>query len=174
MMGRRGKDDIDEEGLWALVTAEITPLKGKKAPAKADAPAGRIATKTVEKASTPRRAVVVTESAGPRARDLDRRTEQRLERGQMEIDATIDLHGYGQGAAREALLHFLKIAYQRGYRCVLAITGKGKQGSGILRARLPEWVDEPPLNGFVLRATRARQADGGEGAFYILLRRRRE
>ncbi len=172
-MARRGKDGgVDEEGLWALVAADITPLKGRKAPAPPLSPTGTVkaAPRTAAARAAPVRTPVMT---APQGRDMDRRTEQKLVRGQMEIEATIDLHGHGQAAAHDAFLRFLSEARRRGYRCVLAITGKGKDGRGILRARIQEWVNEAPLKDFVLKAVPARQRDGGHGAFYIFLRRQR-
>lgn len=91
----------------------------------------------------------------------------------MDIEAVLDLHGHGQAEARETLISFLHRAYGQGVRCVLVITGKGKGGTGVLRGRLPEWVDEPPLNAIVLTCAPSRQAHGGSGAFYVLLRRDR-
>lgn len=176
LMARRGKDtDVDEEGLWALIAADVAPLKGRKppTPVKAAAPGGSGTRPAPTSAPVRVKAGRAAATTTPPARDLDRRTEQKLTRGQMEIDATIDLHGHRQDAARDAFFRFLSEAHRRGYRCVLAITGKGKDGRGVLRARLSEWVGEAPLRDFVLRAVPARQRDGGQGAFYILLRRQR-
>ena len=50
------------------------------------------------------------------------------------------------------------------------ITGKG---AGVLKWHVPEWLKRPPLSGLVLALAEARPADGGSGAFYVLLRRRR-
>jgi DNA-nicking Smr family endonuclease len=173
-MGRRGKDiNVDEEGLWALVAADITPLKGRKKPAPPPEPAMPAQVRTRTGTAMPKPPAPVPASAA-KGRDVDRRTEQKLTRGQMDIEAVIDLHGHGQAAAYEKLQRFLQEAYRRGYRCVLVITGKGKDGSGVLRKRLPEWIDEAPLKDIVLKAVPARQADGGHGAWYLMLRRRRD
>ena len=50
------------------------------------------------------------------------------------------------------------------------ITGKG---AGVLKGHVPGWLKNPPLSGLVLALAEARPADGGSGAFYVLLRRRR-
>ncbi|MCB1538697.1 MAG: Smr/MutS family protein [Alphaproteobacteria bacterium] len=91
----------------------------------------------------------------------------------MPIEAVLDLHGYGQMDAREALHGFLAQAWARAARCVLVITGKGLRNEGVLRTRLPEWLADGAVRRMVLAHAPAR-AHGGAGAFYILLRRRRE
>lgn len=168
-MVRKGRDITDEEAaLWDLVMADVTPMKGAKKSPRASRPV-----KTVIRDRAPAAAVRTNSSAAPPAKDIDRATRDKFERGKMDIEATLDLHGSGQAAAHDTLVSFLKRAWARGNRCVLVITGKGKDGQGVLRSRLPEWVEEPPLRDIVLRASPAKQRDGGLGAFYVLLRRQR-
>ena len=56
---------------------------------------------------------------------FDRRTTQKMTRGNVEIERRIDLHGTGVEMARVRLLQFLQHAYGEGARTVLVITGKG-------------------------------------------------
>lgn len=108
----------------------------------------------------------------PTSRDVDVRTLQRFRRGQMEIESTIDLHGFGQAEAHEALRRFILSSQAQGRRCVLVITGKGQPGKpGVLRARVPEWLEE--MAGVVLKIAPAKPHHGGQGAFYVLIRRKR-
>ena len=63
------------------------------------------------------------------------------------------------------------------------ITGKGnskktseawlEQKPGILKQRLPQWLEMAPLNRLVLRHYPAQAEHGGGGAFYIYLKRER-
>ena len=53
---------------------------------------------------------------------------------------------------------------------MLVITGKG---AGVLQSHVPDWLKRAPLSGLVLALAEARRTDGGSGAFYVLLRRRR-
>jgi len=121
-------------------------------------------------------------NAGRAPVNVDRRTAQRFQRGQMEIEGRIDLHGHSVARAREVLTAFLLRARSQGLRCVLVITGKGMIAStrhsdddeprrGLIRQAMPGWLKEAPLAGIVLGATPARARDGGQGAWYILLRR---
>lgn len=104
---------------------------------------------------------------------LDRRSAERMRRGEMVIDTTLDLHGMDQDQAHGALVSVLSRAYESGRRCVLVITGKGRQGSGILRAQVPRWLNQSPLRERILGFSHARPQHGGEGALYVLIKRRR-
>nr|WP_281354695.1 Smr/MutS family protein [Roseospira navarrensis] len=78
--------------------------------------------------------------------------------------------------AHHALTAFLHRAHDRGARCVLVVTGKGsgREGGGVLRRDVPHWLGLPDVRRIVLSVTQAQIRDGGEGALYVLLRRRRE
>ncbi len=123
--------------------------------------------------------------SGRKGSEVDRRTEERLRRGEMELEGRIDLHGLTQDRAHRALEEFMRDGYAQGRRCVLVITGKGQVGtgnnedgwyeprSGVLRDRVPEWLRQDSMAPLVLRVYPAQQRHGGEGAFYVLLRRNR-
>ncbi len=100
---------------------------------------------------------------------VDGSTIRKLKRGQVVIDARLDLHGMGRMDAREALMAAIQEAYARGARCVLVITGKGL----ILREQLPQWLADPLIAPRVLTMQEAAPEHGGGGAFYVLVRRKR-
>ena len=104
--------------------------------------------------------------------DLDRRSWLKLRRGSYPIDARIDLHGMTQAEAHTRLVSFLAGAQARGNRCVLVITGRGLRHGGTLREMTPRWLETGPNRGVVLSFAQARLHHGGEGALYVLLRRR--
>ncbi len=105
-----------------------------------------------------------------RGRGLDRRNERRLRRGEMVIEERIDLHGFVRGEAREVLRMELWRCYERGCRCVLVISGKGR---GILREEVMLVLDSVEVRDIVVAHKEARIRDGGAGARYVLLRRKR-
>ncbi len=151
-------------------TAAAPPAK----PRKAAAPA-RPAT-----AGTTRRTQTPALDSG-RAAGLDRRNLERLRRGKLPIEGTIDLHGDTQAVAHRRLSAFLARTQAAGKRCVLVITGKGRLGRsesgqepGVIRANLPRWLNEAPNRERVLAFAQAQPSHGGAGAFYVLLKRRRE
>jgi DNA-nicking Smr family endonuclease len=115
---------------------------------------------------------------------VDHRTDQRLRRGRLEIEARLDLHGLTQERAHRELTAFLHAGSHAGRRCVLVVTGKGGgrgndgrgtggEGGGVLRRMVPRWLAEPELRPLVVAVHPAQPRDGGEGALYLLLRRRR-
>lgn len=106
--------------------------------------------------------------------DIDRRTAQRFTRGEMAVDGRIDLHGLTLDQAHAALTAFVRGAHARAARCVVVITGKGKGGSiGKIRNETPHWLNQAPLRPLILAVSEARHRDGGAGALYVLLKRKR-
>lgn len=112
--------------------------------------------------------------------NIDRQTATRFLKGKMPIDATLDLHGYTQEAALEKLQIFIGHAYHKNYRNVLIITGKGLKSQedglkvdGILKERVPHWLNHTAMRSLILAFTYAQPTDGGSGALYVLLKRNR-
>lgn len=106
---------------------------------------------------------------------LDRRTMDRLRRGQMRPEARLDLHGSTREEAHRELTEFLHRARDDGKRCVIVITGRGRAsfGGGVIRNETPRWLNLPALRPLVLGFAEAQPKDGGAGALYVLLRRRK-
>jgi DNA-nicking Smr family endonuclease len=103
---------------------------------------------------------------------IEPRRKRRIVRGRDEIAGRLDLHGLDQDRARRALHDFLLRAHADGARAVLVITGKGRMGDGVLRRRAPEWLADPALRPIVAGLSQADRHHGGEGAFYIALKRK--
>lgn len=112
---------------------------------------------------------------------LDRNTAEKLRNGRFKIDARLDLHGRTEKEAFAAVLDFIRYSFSLKRRCVLIITGKGikkeddvwYEAKGIIREALPGWLNHADIRPFVLGITQALPADGGSGAFYVLLKRQR-
>jgi DNA-nicking Smr family endonuclease len=108
------------------------------------------------------------------AAGVSKETLAKLERGEFTVRSHVDLHGMALDDARRAVDEFLADRHRRGERCVLIITGKGRNSRrqvGVLRERIPEWLARGPSARRVLAFVTARPCDGGEGAFYVLLRK---
>jgi DNA-nicking Smr family endonuclease len=101
---------------------------------------------------------------------------RRLRGGKIAVERRVDLHGLRAAEARSELVAELCAALDRRERCVLVVHGKGLRSkeTPVLRRSLPEWLADPRLEGRVLAFAPAQPADGGNGATYVLLRRRRE
>ena len=104
---------------------------------------------------------------------IDKNTAERFRKGKYPLDGTLDLHGMTSEKAYGALMRFLDAHYNRGSRCLLIITGKGKMGSGVLKSALPGWLSHDEVAPMILTFDAAQVKDGGSGAFYVLLRRNR-
>lgn len=108
--------------------------------------------------------------------NVDKRTATKLRRGLLPIEAEIDLHGMSRDRAQAALTAFLVAHQSLGRRCALVITGKGLKedwSHGTIRQSVPLWLNEQPLRGIVLGFATAQPKDGGSGALYVLLKRKR-
>jgi len=112
---------------------------------------------------------------------IEPKMRRRVRRGKIPIDATIDLHGMTQNVARITLHQFIKNHAKMGNRTLLVITGKGMKniGSvdplqrGVLRHMLPRWLKEPDLSPLIAGFEVSARHHGGEGAFYVRLKKGR-
>lgn len=110
-------------------------------------------------------------------RGLDIKTFQRLKSGSLSVAAHLDLHGMTLDQAQENLLFFVRESYLQGYRCVLVVTGRGRNspgGQSILRSETATWLTKDPLRRVVLAFCTAQPKDGGAGAIYVLLRKQKK
>ena len=105
---------------------------------------------------------------------IDRSSARRMQRGQVSIEDRLDLHGLSQEQAQKEVKAFIGTAVQKNFRHVLIITGKGRDGHGILRNKVPEWLKDAPLCYHLNAISYAQPKDGGKGALYIRLKRQRE
>ena len=119
-------------------------------------------------------AALPTLAAGTSA-DVDTRTMDRLRRGRLRPEARLDLHGLTQDQAHRALDRFIAQAQSTGVRSIIIITGKGRvsEGGGVLRNQVPQWLNAPGIRPSILAFSPAQPRDGGAGALYVLLRKRR-
>lgn len=201
----------DGERLWKKIAEGVKPLRQTRhkrhavpAPAEGDAPrAKRVPAPMAEKpppADAPARHLPLKRAEKPlgppplvpgQLAGLDRRSGEKLRKGQMTVEAKLDLHGMTQDAAHAAVTRFVEAQHAAGARCVLIVTGKGGKsadpfqpkavpgrftfsaGRGILKEALPRWLNEPRLRTHIIAAQPASRAHGGEGAMYVLLKRKR-
>jgi DNA-nicking Smr family endonuclease len=186
--GRRGRLSSEDIELWVGVTRSIKPLR-KRAP-RVEAPQEAVPTPPAKRGvaakpvSVPVQAPVMPKAkvdAPPSVTTLDRRTKQKIARGNQTIDARLDLHGHTQAQAHDVLLRFLRVTQSRGGRVALVITGKGGrgkiasgEGTGALKRAVPLWLALPEFRNMVIGFDTAAIGHGGEGALYVRLRKIRE
>ncbi len=185
-MASKKNTELDDAALLEVAFQDVEPLDGKKIGKAAKAPP-----KPKAKISKQARRVSPARAEKPKllpeldhgtAPGVDKRTAQRLKRGRLDVEARLDLHGHTQAEAHPALDSFLAGAQSSGKRCVLIVTGKGglnqiddetgfEHPTGVLKDMVPRWLNQAPNRARILSFTHARQADGGTGALYVLLKR---
>ena len=181
---RRRSVTPDEVRIWRAVVQDTKPLPGQVLPDDPETvPPEAIPSPPPPPGTPPVRPSAQTPIPKLRATSapldhgntpgLDRRSSERMKRGEMEIEASLDLHGHTQDMAHGELIAFIQSAYAAGRRCVLVVTGKGLKGSGILKVQVPRWLNQSPLRERILGFSYAKPMHGGDGALYVLVRRQR-
>ena len=97
----------------------------------------------------------------------------------------LDLHGYSLDDANIKVKQFLEESFAFGSEKLIIVTGKGihsqndkdpytSQKLGILKYSVPDFLkNNLSLSGLIKEITPARIEDGGEGAFYVYLRKKK-
>jgi DNA-nicking Smr family endonuclease len=102
---------------------------------------------------------------------ITNRSLQRLKRGELSIEAEIDLHGMRLAEAKTELQAFLRECVLRKLACVRVVHGKGTRSGPdgpILKPSVHHWLSRrDDVQAFVS----AQARHGGSGAVYVLLRR---
>jgi len=170
----------EEVSLWLMVARSVTPRPGASAPEAArpkPAKPAKIASPAAHAPAQPPKPA--PRPAMPGLAPLERRARQKLARGNMPVDAALDLHGLRQHEAHPALHGFLVRAQHKGAKIVLVVTGKGEsrvadgfEPGGVLRRSVPIWLRAPEWRHLVVGFEEASRPHGGAGALYVRVRRR--
>ena len=116
---------------------------------------------------------------------LDVKDKEKSISSSLKIEKTIDLHGYSLEDARQLFIQVIKDCYFKDIRCLLFITGKGtgkktshdqaqtKLFYGKIRNDFLNWTKHESIQQKILLVHRASAKYGGDGAFFIYLRRRK-
>ncbi|MBT4889050.1 MAG: hypothetical protein HON65_05815 [Rhodospirillales bacterium] len=191
---QKGAGIEDDNALWQGVAGSVRPLtRGKnrvfdhdedlveqavaKVPSSKHPPKKKFKTRPSQVEETLQAPSKSHEITHGLAAGVDKRTNMRLIKGQIPPEATLDLHGHTQATAHRALDAFIDAAYETGKRCVRVVTGKGLRLDtgeiGVLRQNVPHWLNSARLRPKILAFSHAPKRDGGEGALYVLLKRKR-
>jgi DNA-nicking Smr family endonuclease len=96
---------------------------------------------------------------------------------------SIDLHGYTLDEANRSIENFITKSYEDGINKLIVVTGKGlhsqnekdpyvSKNLSILKYSVPEFIsNNQSLMKIIYEMKDAKIEDGGEGAFYILLKK---
>ncbi len=177
-----------DKKVWQAVTDTVTPLGERpEAPELQPAPRGIY----IRETSLPD-GWFTSETPAPKA-GFDRKTRRNIVKGRQEFDRSVDLHGMTQDNAFSTLQRVIEGCVRRGDKTILVVTGKGgarfsqtaattpvayrtrrdfDNHSGVLKRMVPLWLAGADLKPFVHSYAPAAQEHGGEGALYVILRRR--
>ena len=110
---------------------------------------------------------------------LDSKWDKTLSRGSVVPDSSIDLHGHNLHSAYVLLDEGLERSIGRGDRVLLLITGKPPQPDsqqphkrGAIRAAVVGWLAGSRHADRIAAVRAAHPRHGGNGALYIIIRRR--
>lgn len=186
---KKGSLSNRDASLWEDVTKSVKPLGDR--PEGAPMPPRRMVRRLDEERPLPsgwHKEVVPDPTP-----NIDKKTKRKLTKGTQEVDRSIDLHGLTQDQAFRLLKSAVEGAVKRGDKTLLVVTGKGgarfsqtgldtpvayrtrdefDHFGGVLKRMVPVWLNGSELKPFIQSYDVAAKEHGGEGALYILLRRR--
>ncbi|MDB4860220.1 Smr/MutS family protein [Alphaproteobacteria bacterium] len=112
--------------------------------------------------------------------------KKRIKKGSFHIDKKIDFHGKSLTESQEQFNNTIIESFNSRQRCLLFVTGKGlfksknheesykpKLYHGIIRASFIEWARLKKFSKYILSFEQASIEHGGDGAFYVYLRKNR-
>ncbi|WP_086607295.1 Smr/MutS family protein [Erythrobacter donghaensis] len=182
-----------EQTAWAHLASSVKPLPGKKRPAPpalakagiaepakaTPAPPGKFV-KPAKPAPRPLIAKPPAAPPPPRAPGLDSHWDRRMKAGRLEPDLTLDLHGHTLNTAYDRIMTALDQARAMQARVVLVVAGRERPVDpadrmakrGAIRAKLLDWLAASRHADAITAVRRAHIRHGGEGALYLILKRR--
>ena len=178
--------DAAERALWDRLVATVKPLHVRTAPAPIP-PEPTQSVQPIEprkpkgRVPPPRANAATARSAAPPILPggLDSHWDRRLARGAIQPELSVDLHGHGIASAYARLDAALEMAVADGMRAILLVTGRARahdrasgEGRGAIRAAVADWLAASRHERHIAAVRQAHPRHGGEGALYIILRRR--
>lgn len=184
----------EEAAAWAKLAQSVTPLDGKSPPTLAAKATAQGHANLVENAlpvvpiKRPREAPVSRPRPAPGTprppsshAGLDSHWERKFKSGGLQPDVTLDLHDHSLDAAYHRLMAGLDQARAMDARVVLLITGRPRPVDpadratrrGAIRAKVLDWIAASHHEGSIAAVRKAHQRHGGEGALYLVMKRRR-
>ena len=108
--------------------------------------------------------------------NVEKNKLKRIKSGRINIEGTIDLHGFSIKEAKAHLQIFVGESFQRNKRLLLIITGKGRNSKPnihgkkhTIKSEINKWLLEDFYRDKIQYISRALDKHGGEGAYYFFL-----
>ncbi len=178
----------EEAAAWARLAATVKPLRAvprtrpaTSSPVSLAKPVAVPVKQAKGRVPPPRPAPAPPIAPREATQPLDTTWERKFARGALAPDFTLDLHGHTLDAAHRRLEDGLLQAKAMGARVILLITGKPRpvdpadraERRGAIRAKVLDWLAAGPHSNDIAAVRNAHRRHGGEGALYLVLRRRR-
>ena len=108
---------------------------------------------------------------------------KKLKKNKIPINRKVDFHGYPLDEAKKFFFNTINDCFSKNFRCILFVTGKGsikKQNDhshdtklyyGKIRNNFLNWVSHNAVQSKILNVQQANTKTGGDGAFYVYLRK---
>ncbi len=108
---------------------------------------------------------------------------KKLKKNKITINRKIDFHGCSLNEAKKIFFNTINDCFSKNYRCILFITGKGsikKENDysqetmlyyGKIRNNFLNWVNHNAVQSKILNVQQANTKTGGDGAFFVYLRK---
>lgn len=162
----------EELAIWQQIANEVSPIKKKARREEVVPKPLKITRKAVIPEEEPRGLPPFRRHSGAKPKNaLDANMLARIRDGKQRPEARIDLHGMTEDQAYIHLKSAIALAHENSLRIVVVITGKGRGGEGLLRRRVPYWLEDE-CAAWITAYQPALQKDGGDGALYVTLRRK--
>tara|TARA_B110000014_G_scaffold257257_2_gene241567 strand:+ start:92 stop:640 length:549 start_codon:yes stop_codon:yes gene_type:complete len=110
--------------------------------------------------------------------------KKNIKKNILKIDKKIDFHGRGLLEAEQIFSSTIEECFNKNKRCLLFVTGKGlfktknhdyvskpQLYHGVIRAEFFNWVKSKKFSKHILSFEQASTEHGGDGAFYVYLRK---
>ncbi|MGY6551187.1 MAG: Smr/MutS family protein [Erythrobacter sp.] len=178
-----------EQAAWARLAQSVTPLPGRKPPPAPPVskplppiapPAAKSSPASAPLAKQAARKLPIPPPPASPAGSLDSHWERRMKAGRLAPDLTLDLHDHSLDAAYGRIMAGLDQARSMGARVVLVIAGRERpvdpadraERRGAIRAKLLDWLAASRHAEAIVAVRKAHRSHGGEGAIYLILKRR--
>ena len=104
---------------------------------------------------------------------------RELKQVSLKVQGKLDLHGLTQADAYERTIDFILKSIDQRKKLLLIITGKGSRPNenderGVLKRSFSVWIESDSLCEHVQWYSLAKPEHGGEGAYYVRLRKKKD
>ena len=108
---------------------------------------------------------------------------KKLKKNKIPVNRKIDFHGCSLEEAKTIFFNTIDDCFLKNHRCILFITGKGilkknvngnkenKLYYGKIRNNFINWITLPSVQSKILNMQQANFEHGGDGAFFVYLRK---